>query len=387
MRTKLLGLLALVLAACEPTPAPPPKPPAPKVSVSQPVQKEVVEWDEYTGRTEAVQTVEVRARVGGYLEKINFKDGTKVKTGDLLFVIDPRPYRAELDRAEAELQQARTRLELAKNELARAAKLFGARAISEEEFDTRSKGLRGAEAAVRSAVATVEVARLNLEFTQVRAPISGRIGRRLITEGNLVNGGTGGATVLATIVSIDPVYVYFDADERSILKYRALARAGTRPSARYEQIPVELGLANENDFPHKGRIDFVDPRIDATTGTGRGRGVFPNPDDQLSPGFYARVRIPGSGRYPALLVSDRAIATDQDQKFVLVVNEQNVAEYRAVKPGPSIDGLRVIREGLKPGEWLVVEGIQMVRSGMTVDPQRTTMPGMKTATAAASGDE
>jgi membrane fusion protein, multidrug efflux system len=370
-----LGLIGLFLAGCsQPTADPPPAPPPPAVTVSQPIDKEVLEWDEYTGRLEAVETVDVRARVSGYLEKVNFKDGSKVQKGDLLFVIDPRPYQAELNRAEAELQRVRARLELAKNDLARAERLFRKRAISEEELDTRTKGLRESEATVNSAAAAVQIARLNVEFTQVRAPISGRISRELVTVGNLVNGGAGEATVLATIVSIDPIYVYIDADERAVLKYRRLAREGTRVSAREVQIPIELALADEEGFPHKGVIDYVEPRLDSNTGTVRGRGVFANPDDQLGPGFFARVRVPGSGQYQALLITDHAIATDQSQKFVLVVNDQNVAEYRAVKLGPRIGGLRVITEGLKPGDWVVVNGLQRVRPGMPVKPQRAPMP-------------
>ena len=369
----IIFLLVSLLSACErssPTAAPPPPP---TVTIAQPIQKEVMEWDEYSGWLEATQTVEVRARVSGYLDKVLFKDGAKVKKGDLLFVIDPRPFQAELDRVEAELTRARARLELAKNDLDRAERLYRRRAISEEELDTRAKGLREAQAAVRSAEAAVQTARLNLEFTEVRAPISGRITEELITEGNLVNGGTGNATLLATIYSIDPIYVYVDADERSILKYQTLAREGKRPSARYTSIPIELGLANESGFPHRGVIDYVNPRLDPRTGTGRGRGVFLNPDERLRPGFFARVRIPGSGRYLALLISERAIATDQDQKYVLVVNADNIVEYRAVKLGPIIEGMCVIREGLKPAEWVIVNGLQQARPGSQVNPQRAPM--------------
>jgi RND family efflux transporter MFP subunit len=248
-----LGLIGVFLAGCsQPTADPSPAPPPPAVTVSQPIQRQVIEWDEYTGRLEAVETVDVRARVSGYLNEVKFKDGAKVKAGDLLFVIDPRPYQAELNRAEAELQRAKARLELAKNDLARAERLFRSRAISEEELDTRSKGLREAEAAVRAAAATVQTARLNVEFTQVRSPISGRITRKLVTVGNLVNGGSGDATVLARIVSTDPIYVYVDADEHSVLKYRRLAREGKRVSARDAQIPVELALADEKGFCTKG---------------------------------------------------------------------------------------------------------------------------------------
>ncbi len=375
MYSLIILLLAASLSACErasPTAAPSP-PPA--VTVAQPIGKEVIEWDEYTGRLEATETVEVRARVDGYLDKVLFKDGARVKKGDRLFVIDPRPYQAQLNREEAELGRVRARLELADNDLNRAKRLYRSRAISEEELDTRAKGLREAQAAVQSAEAAVQMARLNVEFTEVRAPISGRISEERITEGNLVNGGTGDATLLAAIYTIDPIYVYVDADERSVLKYRRLAREGKRESARYTQIPAELALADEEGFPHKGVIDYVEPRVDPSTGTVRGRGVFANTDDLLSPGNFARVRVPGSGKYQALLISDRAIATDQDQKYVLVVNDDNnVVEYRAVKLGPLIEGLRVIAEGLEPGDRVITHGMQRVRPGMVVNPQQASIP-------------
>ncbi len=362
-----------LLAACEGPTTTAPAPP-PRVTVSQPVHKEVMEWDEYTGRLEAAETVELRARVSGYLDRVLVQDGAKVQKGDLLFVIDPRPYQAELDRVEAELERAKARLALARNDLDRAERLFRSRAISEEELDTRAKGLREAEAAVRSAAAALQSARLNVEFTEVRAPISGRISREYVTVGNLIDGGTGNATLLAIIVSIDPMYVYVDADERSVLKYMRLAREGKRESARDTQIPAELSLADEEGFPHRGVIDYVEPRADPTTGTVRGRGVFRNAQDRLSPGFFARVRVPGSGKYEALLVTDRALVIDQGQKFVLVVNAQNIAEYRAVKLGPLIDGLRVITEGLKPDDEVLVNGLQRVRPGMSVTPERAAMP-------------
>jgi membrane fusion protein, multidrug efflux system len=370
-------ILCLLLVGChQPAANPSPSPPSPVVTVSQPMQREVVEWDEYTGRLEAVETVEVRARVGGYLEKVHFKDGAKVQKGDLLLIIDPRPYRAELDRAQGKLARARAQLDLAKNDLVRAERLFQRRVISEQEFDTRAKNVREAEAIVQSAQAAVDMAKLNLEFTEVRAPISGRISRRLVAEGNLVNDGTGTATLLTTIVSINPIYVYVDADERSVLKYRQLAREGKRVSASDQPIPADLALANEEGYPHKGMIDFVDNRVDPGTGTLRVRGVFPNPDGDLIPGFFARLRVPGSGQYQALLVPDRALAMNQGQKYVLVVNGENTVEYRPVKPGPVVDGLRVIAEGLKVDDWVLVEGIQRVRPGVQVTPEQAVGPGV-----------
>ncbi|MGH8756047.1 MAG: efflux RND transporter periplasmic adaptor subunit, partial [Burkholderiales bacterium] len=293
----LVGLAAsfiAILAGCDSSsnakPANPGLPVA-VVTVSLPIAKDVVEWDEYTGRLEAVQTVEVRARVNGYISQVNFKDGAKVKKGDLLYVIDPRPYVAERDRTAAEVDRSRAQLELAKNELSRAERLLNSHFISEAEYDTRSKGVRQQEAALRSVEAALQEAKLNVEFTQLRTPIDGRISRTLKTVGNLVNGGNSGeATLLTTIVSTDPIYVYIDADEQTVLKYRRLAREGLRESARHGPIPMELELADEKNFPHKGFTDFVEPRLDPTTGTVRARGVFPNTDDQLSPGFFVRVR-------------------------------------------------------------------------------------------------
>ncbi|MGH8752669.1 MAG: efflux RND transporter periplasmic adaptor subunit [Burkholderiales bacterium] len=379
----LAGLAACfiaILAGCDSSsnakPANP-GPPVAVVTVSLPIAKDVVEWDEYTGRLEAVQTVEVRARVNGYISQVNFKDGAKVKKGDLLYVIDPRPYVAERDRTAAEVDRSRAQLELAKNELSRAERLLNSHFISEAEYDTRSKGVRQQEAALRSVEAALQEAKLNVEFTQLRTPIDGRISRTLKTVGNLVNGGNSGeATLLTTIVSTDPIYVYIDADEQTVLKYRRLAREGLRESARHGPIPMELELADEKNFPHKGFTDFVEPRLDPTTGTVRARGVFPNTDDQLSPGFFVRVRIHGSGTYPALLVSDAAIGADQEKKYVLVVNKDNMVEYRTVIPGPFIDGLRVIKQGLKPDEWVIVNGLQNVQPGVKVNPEKVDMASL-----------
>jgi len=341
----------------------------PTVSVIQPVAREVVEWDEYIGRLESPETVEVRARVSGYLDKVHFKEGKEVKKGDVLFTIDPRPYRAEHDHANAEYQRATSQAELAKNDFERARRLIGTKAISEEDYDTKSKTYTAAQAAVMSAKAALDLAKLNLEFTEIHAPINGRISRAFVTEGNLISSGISGsgATLLTTIVSLDPLYCYADADERAILKYIQLSKEGKRESARDKQIPVEMELANETGFPHKGYVDFLDNRIDPTTGTMRGRGVFTNADHSLSPGFFARIRIPGSGKYSALLVPDRALGSDQAQKFVYVVNAEKKVEFRPVKIGPMIDGLRVVSSGLKPGEQIIVEGLMRVRPGIVVE--------------------
>lgn len=305
----------------------------------------------------------------GYLDKVHFREGKEVKKGDSLFTIDPRPYQAEFDRADAEYERAQSQAELARNDAERAKKLMVTKAISEQDFDTKAKNYNSALAAVKSAKASMDSAKLNLEFTEIHAPISGRIGRALVTEGNLVSGGLSGtgASLLTTIVSLDPLYLYGDADERAILKYIRLSREGKRESARDKDIPAEMELADETGFPHKGFMDFVDNRVDPTTGTVRARGVFPNEDHSLSPGFFARIRIPGSGKYPALLIPDRAFGSDQALKFVYVVNAEKKVEFRPVKPGPMIDGLRVVKEGLKAGEQVIVEGLLRVRPGVVVE--------------------
>jgi RND family efflux transporter MFP subunit len=368
----LVGFVFL-LAACQQQPVAPPPPP-PKVTVSQPVTRNVVEWDEYTGRLEAVESVDVRARVNGYLQSVHFTDGAAVKKGALLFVIDPRPYQAELNRAQAALEQAIARHERTQKDLARAQQLVKSRAISQEEVDTRSADQREAQEAVQAARAAVEAARLNVEFTQVKAPISGRISREFVTVGNLINGGTADSTLLTRIVSLDPIYGYFDVDERAFLRYTRLWRNGTHPGSREANIPVYLGLADETGFPHQGQLDFVDNRLDPNTGTMTGRAVFPNPELALIPGLFARLRLPGSRQYEALLLPDEAIGSDQTQRFAFVVNDEHLVEYRKVELGPIINGLRVILDGLKPEDWVIVNGVQRVRTGAKVDPQPQAIP-------------
>ncbi len=366
---------ALLAAACQkaapgqPGGAPPPS----AVTVNQPLFKDVVEWDQYQGRLDAVESVEIRARVNGYLQSINFKDGDEVKKGDLLFVIDPRPYQAELDRAEADLLQARTRFELASNDLQRAGRLLKAKAISEEEADSRSKAEREAAAAIQSSLASVEMTRLNVEYTRITAPISGRIGRKMMTEGNLVNGNQGQSSMLATIVSMDPIYCYFDVDENAILKYQQLARAGQQDELTDGKVKCEIELGNESGFPHKGLLDFVDNRLDPATGTLRVRGIFSNPDRVLQPGFFVRARVPGSSKYPALLIPDLAVGTDQSQKFVFTVDDSGTVQYVPVTLGPLIDGLRVVRAGLHSNDWVVVNGLMTIRPGAKVNPAREAL--------------
>ncbi|HEX9741992.1 MAG TPA: efflux RND transporter periplasmic adaptor subunit, partial [Nitrospiraceae bacterium] len=280
-----------------------------------------------------------------------------------------RPYQAELDRVTAELQLAHARLDLAKSDYARAKKLLQFRAISQEEADTRAATQRQAQESVEAARAAVKAAKLNVEFTRVTAPITGRISRKLVTEGNLINGGTAESTLLTTIVSLDPIHVYFEADERSFLKYTRLSLNGKQPGSRESPSPVYVALADEQGFPHKGYVDFVDNRLDPNTGTMAGRGIIPNPDLMLTPGLFARVRLPGSGKYEALMIPDEAVGTDLSQKFVYVVNVQEIIEYRAVQLGPKINGLRAIREGLNPEDWVIVNGVQRAKTGLKVDPQ------------------
>jgi RND family efflux transporter MFP subunit len=350
----------------EPASAPPPK-----VTVSQPLVREIIEWDEYTGRLEATEAVDVRARVSGYLQSVHFKDGQIVKKGTLLFVIDPRPYQAEVDRLTAELQLAQARLDLAKSDYARAQTLLRFRAISQEEADTRAATERQAQESVEAARAAVEAARLNLEFTRVTSPITGRISRKLVTEGNLINGGSAESTLLTTIMSMDPIYCYFEADERSYLKYmRASHNGGHLPSGQ-ERTPVYLALADEEGFPHKGTIDFIDNRLDPRTGTMTGRAVFSNRDLALTPGLFARVRVPAGNRARnAVLVPDEAVGSDQARRFVFLVNGDSMVEYREVQVGPLIHGFRVINNGLRPDEWFVASGIQRAKSGAQVTAEK-----------------
>jgi RND family efflux transporter MFP subunit len=346
-----------------------PAPPPPTVGVAKPLAKAVTDWDEYTGRLEAVETVEVRARVSGYLQSVNFKDGAIVKKGDLLFVIDPRPYQAVLNQAKAELTRNKVRLDLARNNVERGERLFKSRAISAEELDTRTQEQRQAVAAIEAAKAAVDAAELNVEFTRVTSPIKGRVSREFVTVGNLVSGGSESSTLLTTIVSLDPIYVYFTGDERAYLRYTRLARSGTRPSSREAENPVRLQLADEKDSEHEGHMDFVDNRVDRATGTVQGRALFPNPDLLLIPGLFAKVRLLGEGPYQALLIPDEAIGTDQSQKFVFVLDDKNVARRQTIVPGRTEGRLRIIREGLKGDERIVVDGLQRVRAGSPVTPQ------------------
>ncbi|MBI2778402.1 MAG: efflux RND transporter periplasmic adaptor subunit [Gammaproteobacteria bacterium] len=358
--------MALLASACRnPETQAPPPPPPPQVSVASVIERQVADSDEFSGRLEAVESVQVRSRVTGYIESISFQQGKDVKRGEVLFVIDPGPYRADLNRAEAELARSLAQAELDKSQLARAEKLLQARMIAQQEYDDRASAQHQSEASVRAAKAAVDLARLNLAYTRVTSPISGRTGRAEVTTGNLVTGGDAGATVLTTVVSHDPIYAYFEGDEHAYLKYAA----ATKKTARN---PVSMGLSNEQGYPHQGYLDFIDNRLDPATGTIRIRAVFDNKQGLFTPGLFARLKL-GGGRYNAVLIDDRAVGTDQSKKFVMVLGSDNKANYRPVTLGPVADGLRVVREGLKAGEVIVVDGLQRVRPGAVVTPQKVPM--------------
>lgn len=336
-------------------------PPAPSVTVATVEERAITEWDEFSGRLEAVESVEIRPRVSGYIEKVLFTAGKEVRKGDLLFQIDPRPYHAELARAEAELAQARSAAGLSSRSLQRSKQLAAGDAISREELDNRGGAAERSAAAVRVAEAAVATARLNVEWTRVRSPIAGRVGRAEITVGNLVQAGS--PARLTTVVSLDPIYASFDADERSYLKY-ASHKGGAAGDRR---TPILLGTATEGqDYPHRGYVDFFDNQLDPRSGTVRARAVFANPDHVFAPGLFARLKLVGGSAYQATVVSDRAVGTDQDKKFVLVVKDDSTVEYRPIELGRLVDGYRVVTGGIKAGEKVVVNGLQRVRPGMKV---------------------
>jgi RND family efflux transporter MFP subunit len=372
---------ALSLAGC--SSKPPAPPPPPNVSVAPVLQRDLAEWDEFSGRLQAVDQVEIKPRVSGYIRRVTFTEGRDVRKGETLFEIDPRPYQADLDRAQAQLEQARTAADLAAREVARAEKLVNVQAISREEFDSRTSAQANSVAAVRAAEAAVETARLNLGWTQVRSPIAGRVSRAEVTEGNLVQAGPPDATLLTTVVSLDSIYLYFDSDEQSYLRYTGQAASDGGKGWNAEPPPVYLGLANETGFPHEGHLDFVDNRIDPATGTIRTRAIFSNKDHRFTPGLFARVKLVGGKRQPALLVRDAAVGTDQDRKFVLVLAKGDSLAYRPVELGRlSDDGLRIVRSGLEPGEKVVVNGLMRVRPGIKVTASVVAMKDSSDSTVA-----
>jgi multidrug efflux system membrane fusion protein len=359
-----------------------PKTAAPAVRVSHPVQRQVTDFEVFTGRTQAVQTVDLRARATGYLIRVLFQDGAEVRQGDVLFEIDPRPYQAELDRARAGLALAEARLKLAQANAKRAKALAGTNAVGKDELDKVEAERAAAEAAVRMAHSDTEVAQLKLSFTRVTAPISGHIGRRLLDVGNLVKADD---TVLAAIVSDDPMYAHFDMDERTLLDVRRAVNEGRIKMPQAGHAPLYLGLAGEEGYPHAGTLDFVNNQVDPATGTIRVRGIFPNPRPAggvrlLSPGMFVRIRLPIGAPHPALLVSVGAVGSDQGQRFVYVLDDKDVVRRRDVKAGPlQDDGLLAITDGLKAGDWVVVGGLQRLRPGQAVRPQRVPMPADRRA--------
>jgi multidrug efflux system membrane fusion protein len=357
----LSAAIAIVVSGCSSEASPSnAAPPPPEVSVAQVLQRDVTEWNEVTGRFAAVETVELRPRVGGYIERVAYREGDEVRKGQLLFVIDQRPYRAALAQAEANLERARSEARLARSQDARAQALIDAKAISREEFDTRRAATAQGDATVRAAEAAVASARLDLQFTEVRSPIDGRAGRALVTAGNLAQAD---ATLLTTVVSLDPVHVYFESDEQAFLRDGAATRSRVR-----------VGLADERGYPHEGAVDFVDNQVDPATGTIRARAVLPNPDRRFTPGLFARVQLEGGARAKALLIDDKAVLTDQDRKYVYVLGAGNQAMRKDVVLGRSVEGLRVVESGLTAQDAVIVNGVQKVFfPGMPVAPKKVAM--------------
>jgi multidrug efflux system membrane fusion protein len=347
-------------AAKPQTVAPAPTP----VTVAAVVQRSVIEWDDFSGRVEAIEYVEIRPRVAGTIDAVHFREGQLVRKGDALFTIDPRPYEAELARVEAEKAQAQAALELAQTELERTRRLADEHAVARRELDQRSSAVLEAEARLKATEAAIMTARLNLQYTSITAPVSGRVSRAEITTGNLVGAGLN-TPALTTLVSVSPMYVNFEIDEQTFQRYAAHGAAG---NSNVERIPVSIGLSNEEGYPHKGQLQAFDNRVDTASGTIRVRAVVNNASNMLTPGMYARVRIGGGGTKPALLIDDKAVGTDQDKKYVMVVGEDNKATYRSVVLGPVIDGKRVVRSGLQAGEKIIVNGLQRVRPNDMVAP-------------------
>ncbi|SHH00513.1 efflux RND transporter periplasmic adaptor subunit [Massilia sp. CF038] len=363
----LAGLAAFALSGCGPAngkAAAPPAQAGPPITAAVVIERTVNETQEFSGRLEAVERVDIRARVGGFITSVNFKPGSVVKKGDLLFVIDPRPFQAEAARADAAYASARAKADLAKLEQSRAERLLADKAIAQREFDEKASGLKELDANVRAAQASLDAARLNLAYTRVTSPIDGRVSKAEITTGNLVDG----SVILTSVVSNKEIYATFDGDEDTYLRV-------ARESQKGAPVGVKVGLANEAGFPHQGKLEFVDNRLDAKTGSVRMRATFDNSDNTLVPGLFARVQLAGneSTGKKAILISDRAVGTDQDRKFVYVVSADSKAEYRAVKLGPAVDGLRVVRDGIKPGEKIIVNGLQRVQPGAPVTAEVVAM--------------
>ncbi|HJZ55462.1 MAG TPA: efflux RND transporter periplasmic adaptor subunit [Gemmataceae bacterium] len=375
MRTLVLGV-CIGLAGCARAPSGSPAAAPTPVTVCYPLEREVTDYADFTARTAAVDSVDVRAHVWGYLQKVNFREGDLVKEGDVLFEIDPRPYEALLNQAKAKVRQDEAQLEFDEAEYQRNLTSYNRGASSKSDLD-KARAARDVDLAnIAADRALVASRQLDLDYTKVLAPVGGRVSRYVVTVGNLVQAGDqNGGTLLTTIVSVDPMYAYFDVDEYTALRVRQLAREGKSDSPRDGGYPVSLGLANEEGFPHQGTINFVENQVNPKTGTIRVRGVFPNKDQVLLPGLFGRVRTPIGRPHKALLVSDRALDTDQGQKVLYVVNDKNEVASRPVRPGALHDGLREITDGLKPGERVLVTGLQQVRPGATVEPKLVETPG------------
>jgi multidrug efflux system membrane fusion protein len=365
----ILIVLAGLLAGCGEKQPPQAAAAAPPVTIAQPVKRTVTDWDEFTGRFDAVQQVQIRPRVGGFITAVEFRDGAFVGAGDLLYLIDARPFEAVATQAEGQLSDARAKVELGKRELDRALTLQQSQNVADNIVDQRRQALQAARAAETQAEGVLKAAQLNVEFTHVTAPIGGRVSRHLVDVGNLVQGSEGNSTLLTSIVSLDPIYIYFDIDEATYLKYNRLWFAGKRPSSRDTPNPVEVTLTGETKPSHNGTINFLDNQLDVSTGTLRGRAVIPNQDLSILPGQFGRVRLIASAPYEALLVPDAAIATDQARKIVFVVKDDNTVEAKPVTLGPLDEGLRVVREGLKPEDRVIVDGLQRARVGAKVTPR------------------
>lgn len=369
----LAPLAAAVLSACTDSVAATQEAPhVPEVGVAPVVHKALNDWDDFTGRLEAPQTVEIRPRVSGYVQSVNFKEGAAVHKGDLLFQIDPRPFEAEVARLEADLKSAEARLAQARNDFQRAQRLKAEDAISGEELEARTTVQQTAAAQVQSTAASLSVARLNASYTHITAPIDGRVSNALITQGNLVNSSPAGASLLTTVVSTDKVYAYFDADEQTFLKYQLQAH-GRQEAAADRKSRIFMSLSNETGYPHEGRVDFLDNQVNPRTGTIRARAVFDNQDNHFTPGLFVRLKLMGEAQRDGVLINERAVSVDLGKKFVLVVGKDNKLNYRNVELGNTVDGLRVVKQGLQGDEVIVVNGLQKVKAGMVVTPASVPM--------------
>ncbi|HGK4755146.1 TPA: efflux RND transporter periplasmic adaptor subunit [Enterobacter cloacae] len=366
-------LLSALLVGCDEGVAQNAAPQAPTVSAADVVVKSISQWDSFNGRIEAVESVQLRPRVSGYIDKVNYTDGQEVKKGQVLFTIDDRTYRATLEQTQAALARAKTQASLAQSEANRTDKLVNTHLVSREEWEQRRAAAVQAQADIRAAQAAVDAAQLNLDFTKVTAPIDGRASRALITSGNLVTAGDS-ASVLTTLVSQKTVYVYFDVDESTYLHYQKLALSGQGAASNHQALPVEIGLVGEDGYPHQGKVDFLDNQLTPSTGTIRMRALLDNTQRQFTPGLFARVRLPGSAEFQATLIDDKAVLTDQDRKYVYVVDKESKAQRRDITPGRLADGLRIVQQGLKPGDKVIVDGLQKVfMPGMPVNAKTVAM--------------